>query len=44
MKTTVVVESFSYFKTNVLFQRIPTFYKRQAIIADKDVTMLVNLK
>ena len=28
MKTTVVVESLSYFKTNVLFQRIPTFFKK----------------
>ena len=27
MKTTVVVESLSSFKTNVLFQRIPTFFK-----------------
>ena len=27
MKTTAVVESLSYFKTNVLFQRIPTFFK-----------------
>ena len=27
MKTTVVVESLSSFKTNVLFQRMPTFFK-----------------
>ena len=27
MKSTVVDESLSSFKTNVLFQRIPTFYK-----------------
>ena len=27
MKTTAIVESLSYFKTNVLFQRIPTFFK-----------------
>ena len=27
MKTTAVVESLSYFKTNVLFKRIPTFFK-----------------
>ena len=27
MKSTVVDESLSSFKTNVLFQRIPSFYK-----------------
>ena len=27
MKSTVVDESLSSFKTNVLFQRIPTFYR-----------------
>ena len=27
MKTTAVVESLSYFKTNVLFQRIPAYFK-----------------
>ena len=27
MKTTAVVESLSYYKTNVLFQRIPTYCK-----------------
>ena len=37
MKTTVVVESFSSFKTNVLFQRIPTFFKFIAICFVADV-------
>ena len=27
MKTTAVVESLSYYKTNVLFQRIPAYFK-----------------
>ena len=27
MKTTVVVESLSYYKTNVLFQRISAYFK-----------------
>ena len=27
MKTTAVVESLSYYKTNVLFQRIPAYLK-----------------
>ena len=27
MKTTAVVESLSYYKTNVMFQKIPTYYK-----------------
>ena len=27
MKTTAVVESLSYYKTNVLFQRIPAYSK-----------------
>ena len=31
MKTTAVVESLSYYKTNVLFQRIPTYYKNKIL-------------
>ena len=27
MKTTAVVESLSYYQTNVLFQRIPAYFK-----------------
>ena len=27
MKTTAVVENLSYYKTNVLFQRIPAYFK-----------------
>ena len=27
MKTTAVVKSLSYYKTNVLFQRIPAYFK-----------------
>ena len=30
MKTTAVVESLSYYKTNVLFQRIPAYFKNIA--------------
>ena len=28
MKATAVVESLSYYKTNVLFQRIPAYFKK----------------
>ena len=31
MKTTAVVESLSYYKTNVLFQRIPAYFKIDVI-------------
>ena len=31
MKTTAVVESLSYYKTNVLFQRIPTYFKNKVL-------------
>ena len=46
MKTTVVVESLSSFKTNVLFQRIPTFFKRNiyAFRDYKEKRILQNIK
>ena len=31
MKATAVVESLSYYKTNVLFQRIPAYFKMMNI-------------
>ena len=36
MKTTAIVESLSYYKTNVLFQRIPTYLKVLEFVCEKE--------
>ena len=42
MKTTAVVESLSYYKTNVLFQRIPTYYNDIPVKIPSHPYVMVN--